>query len=46
MGRDGINLMMVALLLFDLVLLLALLRGSRLGSDAKQLLMFLLRLIK
>ncbi len=46
MGRDAINVMMVALLLFDLVLLLVLLRGSRLASDARHILLFLLRLIK
>ena len=46
MGRDAINVMMVALLLFDLMLLLALLRGSRLASDLRAVLLFLLRIIR
>lgn len=46
MGRDAINTMMVALLIFDGVLLLVLLRGSRLGSDLRAVLLFLLRLVK
>ncbi len=46
MGRDSINTLMVVLLVFDVILLVALLRGSRLGSDARALLLFLLRLVK
>lgn len=46
MGRDSINTLMVALLVFDVILLAALLRGSRLASDARALLLFLLKLVK
>mgnify|MGYP001561449948 CR=1 FL=1 len=46
MGRDSINTLMVVLLVFDVILLAALLRGTKLASDARALLLFLLRMVK
>lgn len=46
MGRDGVNVLMLALLVADLGLLLVLLRGARVTSDIRSLLLFLLSLVK
>ena len=46
MERGEINTLMIALMVVDVIFLLALLRGSRLASDYRQILLFLLNLVK
>ena len=46
MGQDSFNTWMVGLLAIDLILLAALLRGAKLGSDIRAVLLFLLNIVR